>query len=97
MSAVVEKRIAIVGANRSSVPFLEALGKLPELVLDSIRVGIVAVDPSSPFTGLPASFNWLVAAAVVPVEEEAPLGCRVPGGQVDESGNWTRDKPDHQK
>ena len=45
-------------------------------------------DATSSLTGIPASFNWLCASLVVqPEEEEQPLGCRVTGGQVDESGN----------
>ena len=46
-------------------------------------------DPASVLTGAPASLTWLAAALAVPIEEvEEPLGCRVTGGGVDETGNW---------
>jgi hypothetical protein len=41
-------------------------------------------DGSSELTGIPASLAWLTAALTI---ESAPLGCRVTGGVVDESGN----------
>jgi len=42
-----------------------------------------------PEDALPASFNWLVSAAVFEPVVELPLACRVTGGEVDESANCT--------
>jgi hypothetical protein len=44
-------------------------------------------DGSSELTGLPASLAWLVAGLTVEPNELEPMGCRVTGGLVDESGN----------
>jgi hypothetical protein len=41
-------------------------------------------DATSTLSGIPASLNWLAAAAVIP----PPLAARVTGGGVDDSGNW---------
>lgn len=45
-------------------------------------------DPASDLTGAPASLTWLAAALAVPIEEEPPIGCRVTGGGVNDTGNW---------
>lgn len=44
-------------------------------------------DPTSEMTGLPASLAWLAAGIAIRPPEISPLGCRVTGGEVDESGN----------
>jgi hypothetical protein len=44
-------------------------------------------DPSSELTGQPASLAWLVAGIAIRPPTIDPLGCRVTGGLVDESGN----------
>ena len=44
-------------------------------------------DPSSELTGIPASLAWLVAGIAIRPPDISPMGCRVTGGLVDESGN----------
>ena len=44
-------------------------------------------DPTTTLTGKPASLAWLVAALMIEGDELTPMGCRVTGGVVDESGN----------
>jgi hypothetical protein len=44
-------------------------------------------DGDSNLNGLPASLAWLAAGLTIEPTELEPMGCRVTGGQVDESGN----------
>ena len=44
-------------------------------------------DATSELSGIPASLAWLAAGLTIEEEELSPLGCRVTGGVVDESGN----------
>ena len=60
--------------------------KIPAGVTEVTVQALSEQDGTSELTGLPASLAWLAAGLTVDFKLD-PMGCRVTGGLVDESGN----------